>query len=472
MNIIGRKKEQELLSDCVDSGRPEFLVVYGRRRVGKTYLIREFFNNEFTFYATGVNNVNTKEQLEYFNDSLIEYGCDEKTAPKTWREAFSRLKELILSPETRRDPVSGKMIVFLDEVPWMDTVKSSFRPALDHFWNSFGSTREDLLLIVCGSATSYIIKKIIGDQGGFHNRITRSIRLMPFSLKECEAFYASNDIPISRLEIIQSYMVFGGIPYYLNLINRRMSLTQNIDALLFNPNGQLHYEYERLFSSLFRNPGKHLSIIQSLSRKGTGLTRKEIVDDTGIADGELLSVALEDLEHCGFIRKYNNYIKKKKEGYYQVIDPFVLFYNKVIAGGKTTSWIHYMGTPGYNAWTGFAFEIVCLNHIDRFKEVLGIAGIESAEYSWRSQTSNPGAQIDLLIDRTDNCINVCEMKYSGSPYVIDAEYEKKLRYKQECFRNETKTEKALHLTLVTSSGLSHNSHSGVVVNEIDADELF
>ena len=472
MKIIGRKREQEVLTYCSNSEKPEFLVVYGRRRVGKTFLIKEFFNNEFAFYATGVNNVGTKEQLGYFYESLREYGSVEGEVPKTWREAFSRLKSLISDPNVKKDPASGKIVIFLDEVPWMDTAKSGFKPALDYFWNSFASSQKDILLIVCGSATSYIIKNIIGDKGGFYNRITNSIRLMPFTLKECEEFYISNGVSINRYEIIQSYMVFGGIPYYLNLINRRMSLAQNIEALLFNPTGQLYYEYDRLFSSLFRNPGKHILIIEALSGKGIGMTRKEIIEDTSISDGELLSVALEELEHSGFIRKYKNYTKKKTEGYYQIIDPFVLFHNKIIAKEKASSWIRYVGSPSYNAWSGNSFEIVCLIHTDIIKQALGIAGIESVEYSWRSQTSEPGAQIDLLIDRTDNCINICEMKYSGSPYVIDPAYEKKLRYKIECFRKETKTEKSLFLTMITANGLKHNAHSGVVINELTADDLF
>ncbi|MBO4395853.1 MAG: ATP-binding protein [Eubacterium sp.] len=472
MNIIGRKSEQQVLSDCVNSEKPEFLAVYGRRRVGKTFLIREFFNNEFTFYATGVNNVGMKEQLEYFNDSLLEYGSTETTPLKTWREAFLRLKQILLKPGIKTDPVSGKKIVFLDELPWMDTPKSGFRAALDHFWNSFGSTKNELVFIVCGSATSYIINNILGDKGGFYNRITQSIRLMPFSLKECEDFFESNRISVNRHDVILSYMVFGGIPYYLGLFNRRLSVTQNIDTLLFEQNGKLYYEYDRLFSSLFRNPGKHLQIMKELSGKGIGMTRKEIIFHTKIPDGELLSRSLVELEQCGFIRKYRNYTKKGKEHYYQVVDPFVLFCNKVLKERKISSWVKYAGTPAYHAWCGNSFEIVCLNHIREIKQILGISGIESTEYSWRSSSVSKGAQIDMLIDRSDNCINICEMKFTNQPYIIDVEYEKNLIHKTECFREETKTDKSLHLTMICSAGLQHNAHSGIITNEIDADDLF
>ena len=472
MNIIGRKAEQSLLAECINSDRPEFIVVYGRRRVGKTFLIKEYFDNTFSFYASGVDNVNTQEQLRYFNDSLLDYGSHDKSVPQSWREAFLRLKKLLTNPDVTRDPLSNRKIVFFDEMPWMDTARSDFMPAFEHFWNTWGADQRDLLLIVCGSATSWIIENVLQNNHGLYNRITRQIHLTPFSLKECEEYYASNGMIMTRSDIIESYMIFGGIPHYMNLLSRRMSLAQNIDSLLFRQTGQLYYEYDRLFRSLYKKPEKHLAIIRALSTKRSGLMRTEIIEETGIANGLLLTKALTELEQCGFIRKYKNFSTTKNSCFYQIVDPFVLFYHTFLSKNKTTSWIKYVGTPGYNAWRGLAFETVCLNHIPQIKNALGISGIDSIESAWRSKFSTPGAQIDLLIDRSDNVINICEMKFTTDPFEIDATYVSDLNRKMEAFRIESKTKKALHLTLVSASGLAQNKYSGMIINTISGDELF
>lgn len=479
MGIIGRQNEQIILQECLDSGKSEFLVVYGRRRVGKTYLIKEFFDNRFSFYATGVNGLNLKDELDYFNDSLIEYGLDNSSRLNSWREAFNRLKMILTDDSVVRDPLSGKRIVFLDELPWMDTPRSGFRSALDHFWNSWASAQKDILLIVCGSAASWIINNILTDTGGFFNRITRQIHLRPFTLGECESFLKANDCRFNRDDIINCYMIFGGIPYYLDLISRRMSLAQNIDALIFSENGQLHYEYDRLFGSLFRNSDKHIAIMKALAIRRCGLTRKDIIADTGISDGELLTKALSELEQCGFIRKYKNYTMDKKSTIFQIIDPFVLFYYsfldssvKSFKKGKINSWMNYIRTPGYNVWCGLSFEILCLNHVSHIKRKLGIAGVDSIEYSWRSKNNGQGAQIDLIIDRMDNVMNICEMKYSTSEYVIDKSYAQALKSKLDVFENETHPRKSLHLTMICSNGLKRNEYSSIALNVITGEDLF
>ncbi|MCR5292102.1 MAG: ATP-binding protein [Eubacterium sp.] len=469
--IIGRKYEQTVLDDCLKSSKSEFIVVYGRRRVGKTHLIKEFFENRFSFYATGISEVNLSEELDYFNDSLIEYGCTDHKKTNNWREAFIKLKKLLMSNSVTRDPVSNKRIVFLDELPWMDTPKSNFKSALDHFWNSWASTEKDIVMIVCGSATSWIINNILSGKGGFYNRITRQIHLKPFTLGECEKFFEMNDIHMTRTDIINSYMVFGGIPYYLGLFSRRLSLAQNIDELIFSEVGQLHYEYDRLFKSLFRNSSKHYLIMKALTTNRGGLSRKDVISKTKIADGELLTRALEELEQCGFIRKYKNYTKETKGSYYQIIDPFTLFCN-TFNDKNVSSWMKYIRTPDYNNWSGYAFELVSLNHVQQIKETLGISGIETTEYSWKSKNSTPGAQIDLLIDRADNVINICEIKHTESEYSIDLKYSESLKNKIDVFQKETNCKKALHLVMVCSNHLKYNKYSSVVVNDICGDDLF
>ena len=472
MVIVGRKKEQQILQDCLDSNRPEFVAVYGRRRVGKTYMIREFFGGRFSFYATGVANKKTKEQLAVFNDWLVRSGSHEKKAPENWREAFRRLISLLEQDNVYRDPTSNKRIIFLDELPWMDTARSDFKCALDLFWNGWASGKDDIVLIVCGSATSWVISNLIQDTGGFYNRITRQIHLSPFTLGECEALLLHNDFPLSRRQILDVYMVFGGIPYYLYYLDRRISIAQNIDSLILNENGSLHNEYEMLFNSLFRNSEKHQAVIEELARSHNGLLRTELAAKEKIGDGEPLTKTLTELEQCGFIRKYRNYTKQKNGCTYQLIDPFVLFYLRFVKTNELKIWGSFRDTGAYYSWRGLSFEIVCMNHIEQIKAALGISGVETIESAWKSAAKKGGAQIDLLIDRKDDAVNICEMKYSDSKFVIDEEYSRVIRNKVNVFREETGTKKALIPTLVSVEGMERGAYSDVIFAELTATELF
>ena len=472
MNIIERNEELNTLYDCLSSQRPEFLLVYGRRRVGKTYLIKQFFNDRFSFYATGVPETNTRGQLKAFNESLIEYGSNEKSIPKDWLEGFRRLKALLQRDDIYREPTSSKRVVFLDELPWMSTARSDFKMALDLFWNSWASSQSDLLLIVCGSAASWIIDNILLDTGGLYNRITRQIHLLPFSLGECEKLLSVGDASITKKQVMDYYMVFGGIPYYMNMFDHRFSVAQNIDRLLFKENGLLDTEYEMLFRSLFKKSERHIQVIEAIGKKKDGVLREELNQDPRLPSGETLTSILNELEQCGFIRKYQDYKTNKQWFIFQVTDPFVLFSQMIHNTSKITSWIEYLNSPSYNSWKGNAFEILCLNHVDQIKKALGISGISSNQYAWRSKKSKPGAQIDLIIDRKDDIINLCEMKYSDSEYSIDVDYNQELIRKMEVFRAETGTKKALHITMITANGLKHNTYWNTVVNEIVAEELF
>lgn len=472
MNIIGRLSEIDRIKQCTSSPRPEFMVVYGRRRVGKTYLIKEYFNGNFAFYATGVLRGKTREQLKAFNEALKQYGCTEKTVPSDWFEAFRRLRELLEKSFVSRDPESGRKVVFLDEVPWMDTARSDFKVALDLFWNTYGSSVKDLLLIVCGSATSWIIKNILNDKGGFYNRVTRKLNLAPFTLTECEKLIKYNGLIMNRQQILECYMVFGGIPYYINLLDRRLSLAQNIDNLLFNPHGELFNEYDHLFESLFRNHKNHFRLIKAMSDKKYGMQRTELTKKSGVSNGEGLTKALLELEECNFIRKYRNYSKKEQNCFYQIIDPFILFALRFHDNDTVESWSKFTATPAYYSWRGNAFEILCLNHIPEIKHALGISGISSAEFAWKSEKSASGVQIDLIIDRKDDVDNICEMKFSNEEFEIDSSYAKSLTRKLDIFRQETGSKKALFLTLISVNGLKQNVHSGMIQNVITMDDLF
>lgn len=469
--MIGRENEQEILKNCLMSNKAEFLVIYGRRRVGKTYLIKEYFNNQFSFYTTGMTETNMQGQLKAFNNALAEAGADNSKI-EDWFEAFLKLKAYLQTESVKRDAVSGKRVVFLDELPWMDTPRSDFKSALEYFWNSWGSSQNDLLLIVCGSATSWIIDNLLDNQGGFYNRVTRRIHLKPFTLRECEQLYQINGVKLTRRQVIDSYMVFGGIPYYMNCFDKRLSLAQNIDELLFKENGILFYEHEVLLKSLFKNHEKHAEILNELSKNKGGITRVALAKNKKIGDGEPLTKALNELEQCGFVRKYKNYTKEKQGFYFQLIDPFMMFSFRFLKNREHNNWMTYINSPSYFAWIGNAFELVVLTHSEQIKKALGISGVESNEYAWRSSKSKPGAQVDLLIDRKDGVINLCEAKYTGEQFKIDSQYAEVLQNKVSAFINETKCKSSVHLTLISASGIKHNEYSGIVQNEIDADALF
>ena len=469
--IIGRKEEQQILHSAVQSENSEFVAVYGRRRVGKTYLIRETFGYKFTFQHTGLAKGNTKEQLFSFAISLRDAGYDDCPIPKSWLEAFSLLSAYL------KNSTDEKKIVFLDELPWMDTPRSNFISAFEHFWNGWASARKDIVLIICGSATSWIINKVINDHGGLHNRVTKQIALQPFTLKECEMFAKSKGLEMSRYQLAECYMVLGGIPYYWSLLEKGLSLAQNIDKIIFAKNGKLSNEFNQLYASLFKSPEQYIDIVTALGKKKAGMTREEIIAATDKYSNGALSKVLDELEYCGFIRKYNGFDKKSKQAIYQLIDNYTLFYFKFIQQNENNDehfWSASIDSAMHRAWSGLAFERLCMAHTQQIKVALGISGVLSNVYSWRKEAdeTSDGAQIDLLIDRNDQVINLCEMKYSLSEYAIDAEYEQKLRNKKSVFINATNTRKAVHLTMVTTFGIKTNVHSGIVQNEVKLDDLF
>ena len=470
--LIGRKKEQKTLLSLLESQESEFVAVYGRRRVGKTFLVRETFDYKFAFQHTGLQNANKQEQLKEFHKSLKNSGMKKIPTLNDWSDAFSALGDLLNSlPE-------GKKIVFIDELPWLDTPKSNMVSALDHFWNGWATSRKDIILIVCGSATSWIISKIVKNYGGLHNRLTRQIYLEPFTLRECEQFAADKSLGMSRRNILETYMVLGGIPYYWKFLQKEDSWAQNINRMFFRKNGELRNEYNALYSSLFKNPEPYMEIVAALGHKKVGMTRQEIIDATGKNQGGKLTKILEELEECDFIRSYSSIGKQKKETVYQLIDNYTLFYYKFIADQKindTDYWNKIISKTVYNVWSGLAFERVCFWHIEQIKQALGISGVISNVFSWiykPENASESGVQIDMLIDRDDNVINLCEIKFSNSEYEITEKYEKELRRKADVFKAKSKTQKGVTTVMITSNGLKRNQWANSIQRQISADDLF
>jgi uncharacterized protein len=470
--MVAREKERKQFDDLVKAKVSDFVVVYGRRRVGKTYLIREHFKQQFSFYTSGLANSSTQKQLVSFYSSLQEYNTEniEIEIPKTWFEAFQSLRKILTKNKSK------KKVIFIDELPWFDTQKSSFLSAIEHFWNSWASARKDILLITCGSSASWMINKLINNKGGLHNRVTQKMKIVPFTLAECELYLKWKKINFSRYQIVEMYSVLGGIPYYLNGLEKGLSVTQNINKMCFNEDGMMVNEFQNLYASLFKNSEIHVEIITALAKKSKGLTRNDIISTAKIPNGGGTTKVLNELVECGFARRYYQFDKKNKDCIYQLTDFYSLFYLKFIKDNKKAVadfWINGIDNPMRRSWSGYAFEQVCLMHLPEIKHKLGISGMMTSEASWRSSSSENGAQIDLLIDRRDQVVNLCEMKFSINEFTINKKYEMELRNKIGTFRSETKTKKAVFLTLITTFGVKQNEYYGdLVQNEINMNDFF
>lgn len=470
--LVGRKKEAKLLKDVLQDECSHFVAVYGRRRIGKTFLIRESFGYRFTFQHAGLSEGGMKEQLFAFTSSLKDAGYQFAKRPTNWLEAFEGLKELV------RQSKESRKVIFLDELSWMDTQKSDLMVALENFWNSFASARKDIVLIVCASATSWMLSKVIHNKGGLYNRLTEQIHLQTFSLKECEEYVQMAGLSMNRNQILQYYMIFGGVPYYWGFLKKGLSLSQNIDEVLFAKDAPLKDEFRYLYASVFRHPEPYVKIIETLGMKKVGMTREELIAASGIPNSGDLTVKLEELESCGFIRRYYAFGMKKKNAVYQLIDCFTLFHFKFLKNVPTDThfWTNQINTPSVNTWMGLAFERVCMEHIDQIKIKLGIAGVLTEVNSWYCKVDAEkgvfGSQIDLLITRRDQVINLCEMKYSGSDYTITEKVDRSIRNKIHDFVLLTGTKYAIHPTLITTYGLVENTYADYIQSVITLDDLF
>jgi AAA+ ATPase superfamily predicted ATPase len=469
-NFIGRKEELRILQEISKSGKAEFVAVYGRRRVGKTYLIQQFFENDFAFSVSGIIDGSKDEELFVFTTSLIKAGYV-GPLPKSWLEAFEMLKSTLEQQVNR-----GRCVIYIDELPCFDTAKSGFVRALGHFWNTWASLRKNVILIVCGSATSWMINNIINNHSGLHNRMTHVIYLRQFNLAETEAYFKAQQIKWPRTMIVEAYMILGGIPYYYSLLNKKESLAQNIDRLYFRKNSELSQEYRRLYASLFRSPESYLNIIEALSRNKRGMTRSELAKALNTSSSGTLTKQLEDLVYCDIIRRYvtkANGKVKTNDAYYQLVDLFTLFHLSFFKKLTTDDyWEQHLNTPSTNTWQGLAFEHVCMVHISQIRHALGLDRIAVEYYSWRSRSSTPKAQVDMIIERADRLINLCEIKYTQGKYTITANEDLKLRNRIVAFVGESKTKSGVIPTWITPFGLAENEYSSQVTYQVTMDDLF
>lgn len=476
--FIGRKKETERLLNCYQSNRSEFVILYGRRRVGKTFLVNHTFKGKFSFYFTGLHNATLSRQLEKFAESIQEYGAlPVKPRFDNWYHAFDALKAILKSSRVR-----SKKVIFLDEMPWMSTRNSNFVSALEDFWNTWAALRDDILLVATGSTTSWMVDHLLKNKGGLYNRITCKIYLRQFNLQECEEYLRTHQCSWDRYTTTQYYMYLGGIPFYLSLLSYDKTLEENIDELFFDHHAKLAREFYDLYDAQFKDAGRYIELIKVLAAHREGMTRQEIIDAVSLSGGGL-SVMLENLERNDLIRSYTRYGNKRKGIIYRVTDFFTIFYLKYVDGVRhrpSRYWLAKSSTPSVTAWRGLTFELVCLLHIDQINQALGIMGMLTSESCWRSsqaqEVNGSGklkkAQIDMIIERTDRIIHLCEMKFSNERFIITKEYEEELRDKMTIFRQETKTTKMLNLTFVTAFGVAKGVHAGIVQSQVIIDDLF
>lgn len=474
--MVGRKKQIEELNRLYNSKKAEFVAIYGRRRIGKTYLVDETFKGRITFRHAGLSPVDSeqtgmlKAQLEHFYYSLLVQGMSKSKKPESWIEAFYLLECFLEQCDD-----GSRQLVFLDELPWLDTPRSGFITAFEGFWNTWGCHRENLMVVVCGSANSWILDKLINNHGGLYNRITYEIKLEPFTLNECEEFFEDNQIKLSRYDITQSYMILGGVPYYMGYFQQGMSLAQNVDNLFFVKNAKLRNEYDRLFASIFSNPDVMKKIVGVLYTRNAGYTRSELVEKLGTKDGGTLSQSLNALIASDFVIKYVPFGKRKKE-HYKLIDPFCMFYLHFVDKKKKMDenfWGQNISSQQVVSWRGYAYENVCFNHISQIKKALGISGVITSHSAWSKRSDDEdGVQIDLLISRNDNVVNMCEIKYYGDEFTVDKDYYRVLLKRQELLAKEVSPKVTIHNTLITTFGLTYNEYSGIFSSIITFDELF
>jgi uncharacterized protein len=475
MRLVGRAREREALDRAMSSTDPELVAVYGRRRVGKTFLVREHLGQDLCFELTGVHDGKMADQLANFADALARAAGRDQALPQDWSEALARLREHLETLRRRR----RKRVVFFDELPWLASRRSGFLPALEHFWNSWASRRSDFVFVVCGSAAAWMVRKVIDARGGLHNRVTRRIRLEPFDLYETEQFLTARGIDLDRYAALELYMAMGGVPHYLKEVERGQSAAAAIDKVCFADNGLLRTEFGRVYASLFEHHERHEGLIRALASHPTGLMRAEVGARTGAASGGRLSRTLEELEESGFVLRTTRFGHDVKDAKYRIGDEYSLFYLRWIERYRSRArnvWATKRGSPAWRAWSGYAFEGICLKHVAQLKRALGIDAVETKESGWDHRPlaeGETGAQIDLLIDRKDAAVNLCEMKFSESEFVVDKRYADELRRKREAFRSATGTRKTVFITLVTTFGVAHNKHRRAVVDvAIDMDALF
>jgi len=476
--IIGRGEEKKLLEDAYKSKKSAFIAVYGRRRIGKTFLIRTFFILKKCnfFHVTGIQEGHMQDQIDEFCKAIeatFYHSQIQLKAPDSWTKAFELLTNTIKQQTTK----NKKIVLFFDELPWLATQKSGFVQALDYYWNRFWSNMPNLKLVVCGSAASWMIKNILHHTGGLHNRVTTRIVLDPFNLVDTRAYLKARGFTYNEQQILEIYMIMGGIPFYLDFLKKNLSVSQNIDHLCFNKKGPLVDEFGILYASLFQHYESHGEIIRILALKKRGVERTELLSKCKLSsDGGTFNKRLKELEASGFIVSFTPYGFKKRGTYLRIVDEYTLFYLAWIAPALSTInkidkanryWIEQSQTPSFKSWSGYAFEAVCFKHIEHIRKALGInasALIGNWQHIPKKGSLEDGAQIDLLFDRSDGIITVCEIKYSNEPYRLTKQEAQALLKKITVFKKRVHTNKQVVTALITVRPIQETMYSEEIIS--------
>ena len=471
--LIAREREREELRQCMESDESEFIIVCGRRRIGKTFLVEQFFEGHYDFKFVGGYNMRTRDQLSNFAKALKAFSGTTWPTPHNWADAFDALQTYLGTL-----PIDRRKIIFIDEMPWMDSRRSDFVSALEYFWNNWAVSQYNIVLVATGSATSWMTDKLIKNRGGLHNRIRHRIYLKPFTLKESEEYLQSRGVDWDRYQILQCYMLTGGVPFYLGMLDPKLSIAQNIDSLCFSEMGVLKREFDELYTAIFPVAESYVGVMRALAGCRMGLTRAEIGERTRLS-GQFLTRVITNLERCAFIDKTSLVGVRRTDAIYRIVDFYTLFYFKFIEKNLSKDslwWTHHLGSSRVNSWMGLTFELICLMHHEQVKKALGISGMATSISTWRclpdEEIGTPGAQVDMVIERADRIIHLCEIKFSQDSFNIAADYEAKLRERRNLFKLKTNTKKSVVHTFITTFGLGKGKHHSIVHSEVTMDDLF
>jgi uncharacterized protein len=469
-NIIGRDSQIETLNTALASNQSEFVAVTGRRRIGKTFLIKSFFEEDICFYMTGVQNQPMKTQLQAFANELRFRSKRFIGVPKNWLEAFAMLRDYVETVETKK-----KKVIFLDELPWIDTQRSGFLQIFAHFWNSWAAWEHNIILVIAGSSTSWIVNKVYNDRGGLHNRVTKRIWLEPFKLKETEMLFKANHVVLSQYEISLIYMALGGVPFYLNEVKSGESAAQCLERLCFTEGGLLVKEFENLYKSVFQNPEGHLKIVKTLAKHTYGLERADILKKTKLSNSGATTKILEELTDTGYVSYMIPYGKNSSGGKYVLADFYSRFYLNFINSKKITNWTNLINLSVYSTWCGITFEWLCHIHKKEIVKALGLSGINTyASYlNVKDENNKMVSQIDMLIERADNALNLCEIKFSNDIYTLSKTEHDNIRKKVFYLQDKLTRRKSIFPTMITTFGCEKNMYYlGLITNQVSLEALF
>jgi AAA+ ATPase superfamily predicted ATPase len=463
--FIGRKVEIAQLTALIDLPRPSIAVIYGRRRVGKSELIRHVTQGKNVLSFEGLEGQPKHKQIKNFLFQLSAQSNIREKNISDWPDALILLRTLTQD---------GQWIIILDEFQWMANYQNELVSVIKMIWEKYLSQNPDLTLILCGSIASFMKSKVL-KSSALYGRTDYELNLHELNLSEISEFFPGKGSD----EVIDTAMLVGGIPKYLELISEYPSLYDALEPLAFSQDGFFKTEYDRLFASHFGKKPIFMKIIQTLATNPYGLTTGKLAKEMQVASGGTLCHQLDDLESAGFLHSIIPFDKPEgsKLRKYILMDAYVRFYHSIIRGSMkettppNTQFHAIMSSPRYAAWAGMAFEFLCMRHHKEISRILGFHGIPytAGPFFQRKTLDTPGVQIDLLFERSDKILVLCEMKYllASVPGDIIDQVNRKVSALQEKYPGRT-----ILKVLLTKTGSTETvAKKGYFFRIIRADEL-